>query len=119
MKDQQIRAVLDEHWAASAAGDLEKEHDIYADNVFVDYPQSMERISGRQNIQAQRGHHPSKPSGFKVRRILGNGDLWITEYVTVYDGQHRDKVLQTFLQQQQILTDEPVQKFFYFSYLAK
>ena len=89
MKDQQIRAVLDEHWAASAAGDLEKEHDIYADNVVVDYPQSMERISGRQNIQALRGHHPSKPSGFKVRRILGNGDLWITEYVTVYDGQHR------------------------------
>ena len=28
MKDHQIRAVLDEHWAASAAGDLEKEHDI-------------------------------------------------------------------------------------------
>jgi hypothetical protein len=89
MKDQQIRAVLDEHWAASAAGDLEKEHDIYADNVVVDYPQSMERISGRQNIQALRGHHPSKPSGFKVRRIIGKGDLWITEYVTVYDGQHR------------------------------
>jgi ketosteroid isomerase-like protein len=88
MKDQQIRAALDEHWAASAAGDLEKEHDIYADNVIVDYPQSMERISGLQNIQALRGHHPSKPSGFKVRRIIGKGDLWITEYVTVYDGQH-------------------------------
>lgn len=71
------------------AGDLEKEHDIYADNVVVDYPQSMERISGRQNIQALRGHHPSKPSGFKVRGIIGNGDVWITEYVTVYDGQHR------------------------------
>ena len=85
MKDEQIRALLDEHWAASATGDLEKEHDIYADNVVVDYPQSMERISGRQNIQALREHQPSKPAGFKVRRIIGKGDLWFTEYVIVYE----------------------------------
>jgi hypothetical protein len=88
MKDRKIRAALDEHWAASAARHLEKEHDIYADDVVVDYPQSRERITGRLNIQALREHHPSKPAGFIVRRIIGKGDLWITEYVTVYDGQH-------------------------------
>jgi hypothetical protein len=27
---------------------------------------------------------PVKPSGFKVKRILGNGDLWITEYTIRY-----------------------------------
>jgi ketosteroid isomerase-like protein len=85
MKDREIRAALDEHWAASAAGDLEKEHDIYDDDVVVDYPQSGERIISRHNIQALRGHHPSKPAGFTIRRIIGNGDLWITEYVIVYD----------------------------------
>ena len=74
MKDTQIRAALDEHWAASAAGDLEKEHDIYDDDVVVDYPQSGERIISRHNIQALRGHHPSKPAGFTIRRIIGNGD---------------------------------------------
>jgi len=31
-------------------------------------------------------HHPGKPSGFKVKRILGNGDLWITEYIITYQG---------------------------------
>jgi hypothetical protein len=46
VEDQQIRVVLDQHWAASAAGDLEKEHDIYDDDV-VDYPQSGERILSR------------------------------------------------------------------------
>ena len=85
MEDQQIRATLDEHWAASAAGDLEKEHEIYDDDVVVDYPQSKERIFSRHNIQALRGHHPSKPAGFTISRIFGNGDLWITEYVIVYD----------------------------------
>ena len=87
MEDQQIRAVLDQHWAASAAGDLEREHDIYDDHVVVDYPQSREHIVSRQNIQALRGHHPSKPAGFTIRRIIGNGDLWITEYVIIYDGR--------------------------------
>jgi SnoaL-like domain len=87
MENQQIRETLDEHWAASAAGDLEKEHDIYDDDVILDYPQSGERIVSRHNIQALRGHHPSKPAGFTIRRIFGNGDLWITEYVIVYDGQ--------------------------------
>ena len=84
MEDQQIRVALDKHWAASAAGDLEKEHDIYDDDVVVDYPQSGERIISR-HIQALHGHHPSKPAGFRIRRIIGNGDLWITEYVIVYD----------------------------------
>ena len=87
MEDQQIRAALDQHWAASAAGDLEREHDIYDDHVVVDYPQSREHIVSRQNIQALRGHHPSKPAGFTIRRIIGNGDLWITEHVIIYDGR--------------------------------
>ncbi|MGB8937833.1 MAG: nuclear transport factor 2 family protein [Candidatus Nitrosopolaris sp.] len=85
MENQQIRVALDKHWAASSAGDLEKEHDIYDDDVVVDYPQSGERIFSRHKIQALRGHHPSKPAGFTIRRIIGNGDLWITEYVIVHD----------------------------------
>jgi ketosteroid isomerase-like protein len=85
MENQQIRAALDQHWVVSAAGDLEKEHDIYHDDVVVDYPQSRERICGRHNIQAIRGHHPYKPAGFKVKRIIGNGDLWVTECVITYD----------------------------------
>ena len=78
------RAILDRHWAASASGDLEAEHQIYDDNAVCDYPQSGEKIFGRRNLQALRGHHPGKPSGFVIRRIVGTGDLWITEYVIRY-----------------------------------
>jgi hypothetical protein len=45
-----------------------------------------ERILGRSNLQALRSHHPSKPSGFEVKRIVGNGDLWITDYTITYQG---------------------------------
>jgi hypothetical protein len=87
MQEIQIREALNEHWRASAAGDTNAEHEIYDDNAICDYPQSGERILGRVNLQALRSHHPGKPSGFNVRRVLGNGDLWITEYTITYQGR--------------------------------
>jgi ketosteroid isomerase-like protein len=86
-EEDQIRAALNKHWQASAAGDADAEHEIYADDAICDYPQSGERILGRKNLQALRSHHPGKPSGFEVKRILGGGDLWITEYTILYKGQ--------------------------------
>lgn len=84
MSDQQIREALDAHWQASASEDFNAEHAIYEENAICDYPQSGERILGRKNLQALRSHHPGKPSGFHVGRILGSGNLWITEYVITY-----------------------------------
>ena len=84
MQDERTREALNAHWQASAAGDANAEHDIYDDDVICEYPQSGERIVGRSNLQALRSHHPGKPSGFNVRRILGAGELWVTEYTINY-----------------------------------
>ena len=87
MQEEQIREALDAHWHASASGDADTEHNIYADDAICDYPQSGERIVGRSNLQALRSHHPGKPSGFDVKRIIGKGYLWITEYTITYQGR--------------------------------
>jgi len=60
MGEHENRVALDRHWAASASGDQEAEHDIYVDDSICDYPQSAERIVGRRNLQALRSHHPGK-----------------------------------------------------------
>ena len=86
VRDQEIRAALDQHWAASDANDFETEHRIYHEDAVLEYPQSGERIRGRRHIQASRGAQPSKKR-FTVRRILGAADLWVTELVITYDGQ--------------------------------
>ena len=54
MRDQEIRAALDQHWAASDANDFETEHRIYHEDAVLEYPQSGERTRGRFNIQNQR-----------------------------------------------------------------
>jgi ketosteroid isomerase-like protein len=85
-RDQEIRAALDRHWAASDANDLETEHRIYQEDAVLEYPQSGERTRGRRNIQNQRASQPSDKR-FTVRRIIGGGDLWITEFILTYDGK--------------------------------
>jgi SnoaL-like domain len=84
-RDAEIRAQLEQHWEASERGDIDAEHAIYAADAILDYPQSGERFRGRSRIQAQRGGHPAKRH-FTIRRILGSGDLWLSECVITYDG---------------------------------
>jgi SnoaL-like domain len=85
-RDQQIRAALDQHWAASDANDFVTEHLIYQDDAVLEYPQSGERTRGRSNIQGQRASQPSNKR-FSIRRIIGSGDLWVTEFILTYDGK--------------------------------
>jgi SnoaL-like domain len=85
-RDQEIRAVLNQHWAASDANDFETEHLIYHDDAVLEYPQSGERTRGRRNIQGQRASQPNKKR-FSIRRIIGGGDLWVTELILTSDGK--------------------------------
>ena len=84
--EAEIWAALDRHWAASDANDFEAEHQIYQEDAVLEYPQSGERIRGRGNIQASRAAQPNQKR-FTVRRIVGAGDLWVTEFVLTYDGR--------------------------------
>ena len=85
MDDRTVRTALERHWAASDSGDFEAEHDIYREDAVLEYPQSGERIRGRRNIRESRFLQPNRKR-FTVRRIIGSGDLWVTEYVLSYDG---------------------------------
>jgi hypothetical protein len=85
MDDQTVWAALKRHWDASDASDFEVEHEIYREDAVLEYPQSGERIRGRRNIQQSRFVQPNRKR-FAVRRMIGGGDLWITEFVLRYDG---------------------------------
>jgi hypothetical protein len=84
MSENEIREALDRHWAASDANEFDIEHDIYSEDALLEYPQSGERIRGRHRIQASRAAQPNAKR-FQVRRMVGVGDLWVTELIIMYD----------------------------------
>ena len=86
MRDEDLRAALHRHWAASDSNDFVAEHEIYEDDAVLEYPQSGERIRGRRGIQESRMAQPNKKR-FTVRRLQGSGSLWVSELVVTYDGQ--------------------------------
>jgi hypothetical protein len=47
----------------------------------LEYPQSGERIRGRRKIKSSRAAQPNRKR-FTIRRVIGAGDLWVTEYGT-------------------------------------
>jgi hypothetical protein len=85
-RDQEIRAALDQHWSASDANDFVTEHLIYREDAVLEYPQSGELTRGRSNIQGQRESQPNKKR-FTIRRIIGSGDFWVTEFILTYDAK--------------------------------
>jgi SnoaL-like domain len=86
MEENVIREALGRHWAASDTNDFDVEHDIYREDAALEYPQSGERIKGRHNIQASRAAQPNAKR-FSVLRIVGTGDLWVSEFIITYDGR--------------------------------
>ena len=80
-----MRELLERHWAASDANDFTVEHEIYSEDAVLSYPQSGEHIRGRRNIEESRRVQPSEKR-FTVQRIVGSGDLWVSELVLSYDG---------------------------------
>ena len=86
VRDQEIREALEQHWTASDGNDFETEHRIYHEDAVLEYPQSGERTRGRSNIQNQRANQPNKKR-FSIRRIIGSGELWVTEFILTYDAK--------------------------------
>ncbi|QND70249.1 nuclear transport factor 2 family protein [Tardiphaga robiniae] len=84
MNDDDIFATLNRHWDASDANSCDVEHDIYRDDAELHYPQSGEWIKGRENIKQSRAVQSSRKR-FSVQRILGSGDLWVSELTITYD----------------------------------
>ena len=85
MDDKTVRVALERHWDASDVNDFKTEHEIYREDAVLDYPQSGERIRGRNNIQESRFVQPNKKR-FRLQRIIGSGDLWVSEFILTYDG---------------------------------
>ena len=88
------RSLIQAHFAFSNVGakgggpddDIDRASEIYAENAVVEWPQSGERLRGRDSIVGFRSTYPARQE-FELHRVTGSGDLWVNEYTIRYDGR--------------------------------
>ena len=89
MDEAQARAMVDRYWRAAGSRDFESVGDLFADDVLIEWPQSGERVRGKDNcIRVFTSYPGGSPKLIALRRVKGKDDLWMTETELEYpDGQ--------------------------------
>jgi len=78
MSDPNTREVIDHYAKAMETQDLEGLAAVLHDDYVEEYPQSGERIVGRDNLLAIVANYPGgEPRSGKVDRVVGAEDRWI------------------------------------------
>ena len=80
-------AVIRKHFEALEAGDIEKIGALLADDFIQDWPQSGERVRGREACTRVYSNYPGGGPRVTLRRILGSGNVWVVEADADYSGK--------------------------------
>jgi ketosteroid isomerase-like protein len=74
------REVMERYWAAAEANDAETMHALRDESFTVDFPQTGERLTGRDAIRAFEEAQPAGGS-FELTALDGDGDVWTAQGV--------------------------------------
>jgi ketosteroid isomerase-like protein len=88
--------VVGEFWRLMASNDFESVAAVLADDYVLDWPQSNERIRGKDRFAAVNSGYPANGKWvFTVHRIFGNANEVVSE-VSVTDGVQNAKAISFF-----------------------
>jgi ketosteroid isomerase-like protein len=93
MEEQDLRRVAEGLWRAIEAGDWDTAATLMHDDFVQEWPQSHERIVGRENALAINREFPGGAPRMAVRRSRTAGDLVVLEMDLTYaDGSEYQSV---------------------------
>jgi hypothetical protein len=96
--------VVREFWRLMASNDFTAVGAVLADDYVLDWPQSNERIRGRERFAAVNAEYPANgPWIFTVHRIVGSETEAVSE-VSVSDGVQHAKTISFFTVSQGLIT---------------
>jgi ketosteroid isomerase-like protein len=88
--------LVEKFWELMATNDFRSVGSVLADNFVLDWPQSGERIRGRDNYAAMNEQYPAKGRWtFTINRIVGNDDEAVSD-VSVTDGFQKARAISFF-----------------------
>lgn len=86
MSHHENRAILERTMNAMFGGDYETAAEAMAEDAVVEWPQSGERIVGRQACLIVYKNYPGGSPTYQLRRISGEGDTFVVEAIADYSG---------------------------------
>ncbi|MGH2544171.1 MAG: nuclear transport factor 2 family protein [Ardenticatenaceae bacterium] len=87
------KQVVEQFWAAMQDNDFRSAGALLHDDYILEWPQSGERIRGRDNFVAVNEAYPAAgPWRFTLHRLIADGDEVVSE-VTVTDGVQRGRAI--------------------------
>ena len=87
------KQVVENFWSTMATNDFHAAAQLLHDDYVLEWPQSGERIRGRDNFAAINTYYPAEGRWtFKLNHILAEGDSVVTD-VSVSDGKRHDRVI--------------------------
>ena len=90
MDETTARQMIDRYWQAATTRDFDSIRELFADDVLVEWPQSGERVHGKEACINVFANYPGgSPELVGIRRVMGSGDLWLSEIEMKYPGDQR------------------------------
>jgi ketosteroid isomerase-like protein len=87
------KQIVEDFWAEMATNDFYSAALLLHDKYVLEWPQSGERIRGRDNFAAINSEYPAEGKWrFQLNLIIAEGDTVVTD-VSVTDGSRQDRVI--------------------------
>lgn len=87
------KQLVESFWETMETNDFYAASQLLHDHYALEWPQSGERIRGRDNFAAINTYYPAEGKWtFKVNHIAADGDMVVTD-VSVSDGTRQDRAI--------------------------
>jgi ketosteroid isomerase-like protein len=86
VEEQGNRSVVEQLWQALDRFDFEAAGDLLHDDYVGEWPQSLERIRGRENFVAVNKNYPGRWR-IAIQRLIASGNQVATEVTLSYEDQ--------------------------------
>lgn len=91
-----VRRAIEEFWETMETNDFRAAGELLHDDFLLEWPQTKERIRGRDNFAAVNSNYPAAGRWhFTINRLVADENTGVTD-VTVTDGARVDRAITFF-----------------------
>ncbi len=87
MDESSAREAIERYWQAANSLDFDVVRELFTDDVLIEWPQSGERVRGKEAcINVFSSYPGGSPKLLGVRRVMGRDNFWLAEAELEYPG---------------------------------